>query len=80
LRQRPQHSEGPIFAFIEWLSGQPWEESMVIDRKRGVRESILQRIEQLRTALENAPKSLHTQIDAELGELRREAEQIHEGR
>lgn len=53
---------------------------MVIDRKRGVRGSILQRIEQLKTALENAPKSLHKQIDAELQELRREADQIQEGR
>jgi hypothetical protein len=53
---------------------------MVIDRKRGVRGSILQRIEQLRTALENAPKALHAQIKVELEELRREAEQIREGR
>jgi hypothetical protein len=53
---------------------------MIIDRKRGVRGSILQRIQQLRTALENAPESLHPQINAELQELRREAEQIQDGR
>jgi hypothetical protein len=53
---------------------------MVIDRKRGVRGSILQRIQQLRTALENAPKSLRAQITAELEELRQEAEHIQDGR
>jgi hypothetical protein len=53
---------------------------LVIDWKLGVRGSILRRIQRLKTALENAPKPLHEQINLELEELRREAELVSKGR
>ena len=67
-------------AFFEWFAGDLGRKRMVINRKGGVRLSILRRIQELKTAAENAPKSLQLQIRAELAELEREARQIPEGR